>query len=561
MVLSGEGQHFCAGLDLSEVAERSVAEGILHSRMWHAAFELVQFGRVPVVSVLHGAVVGGGLELASATHIRVAERSTFYGLPEGQRGLFVGGGGSARVPRLVGVARMTDMMLTGRVLDAAEGHAVGLSQYLVDDGAGLAKAFELGEEDRRQRAAVELLGHACPAAHRRPVAVRRTVRRIADGRHRAGRRRRQAARSRLPRRPRRQGGEVVSAAAPVAAAAAPKYRAAHVGGCVSATLETHADGSLVLRSTEPLQPYPARVTDRLEHWAREAPDRTFVARRAPGGGDWQRIGYAEMLDRAQRVGQALVQRGLSVERPVAILSENDLEHLTLALGALWAGIPYTPVSSAYSLVSSDHAKLRHIFGVTTPGLVFASGAAYAKAIAAVAGPDVEIVLTESDWRRHGGIGRPQRHAVRRPARRPQPGPEVAAAHAATGPDTIAKFLFTSGSTKDPKGVVNTNRMMCANQQMLAPVHGLPRRRAAGAGRLAALEPHLRRQPQRRHRAATTAARSTSTTASRRRAAWPRRCATCARSRPPSTSTCPRASRRSPSRWTATPRCASRSTAA
>lgn len=143
VVLSGEGEHFCAGLDLSEVMERSVAEGVLHSRMWHAAFEQVQFGRAPVVSVLHGAVVGGGLELAASTHIRVAETSAFYGLPEGQRGLFVGGGGSARVPRLVGVSRMTDMMMTGRVLDAAEGQAVGISQYVVEPGKGLEKAFEL----------------------------------------------------------------------------------------------------------------------------------------------------------------------------------------------------------------------------------------------------------------------------------------------------------------------------------------------------------------------------------------------------------------------------------
>lgn len=143
VVLSGEGPHFCAGLDLSELDERSAADGILHSRAWHAAFEQVQFGRVPVVAVLHGAVVGGGLELASAAHIRVAERSAFYGLPEGQRGLFVGGGGSARIPRLIGVARMSDMMLTGRVHDAEEGQRIGLSQYLVDDGQGLATAFEL----------------------------------------------------------------------------------------------------------------------------------------------------------------------------------------------------------------------------------------------------------------------------------------------------------------------------------------------------------------------------------------------------------------------------------
>lgn len=143
VVLSGEGAHFCAGLDLSELTERNTFEGLLHSRGWHAVMDLIQFGPVPVVSVLHGAVVGGGLELASATHIRVAEHSAYYGLPEGQRGLFVGGGGSARVPRLVGVHCMTDMMLTGAVIDAHEGLQRGFSRYLVPDGAGLAKAFEL----------------------------------------------------------------------------------------------------------------------------------------------------------------------------------------------------------------------------------------------------------------------------------------------------------------------------------------------------------------------------------------------------------------------------------
>ncbi len=146
VVISGQGDHFCAGLDLSELGERSVAEGIVHSRSWHAAFEQIQFGRVPVIAVLHGAVVGGGLELASAAHIRVAEASTFYALPEGQRGLFVGGGGSARLPRLIGVARMTDMMLTGRVIDAEEGARVGLSQYVVEDGQGLAKALALADK-------------------------------------------------------------------------------------------------------------------------------------------------------------------------------------------------------------------------------------------------------------------------------------------------------------------------------------------------------------------------------------------------------------------------------
>jgi (methylthio)acryloyl-CoA hydratase len=143
VVLTGSGSHFCAGLDLSELSERSVAEGVLHSRTWHAAMDAIQFGRVPVVAVLHGAVVGGGLEIASSCHIRVAEASAYYGLPEGQRGIFVGGGGSARVPRLAGVACMTDMMLTGRVLDANEGLARGLSQYVVADGMGFIKATEL----------------------------------------------------------------------------------------------------------------------------------------------------------------------------------------------------------------------------------------------------------------------------------------------------------------------------------------------------------------------------------------------------------------------------------
>ena len=143
VVLSGEGDHFCAGLDLSELVERDASAGVLHSRMWHAAFDQIQFGRVPVVAVLHGAVVGGGLELAASCHIRVAEVSAYYGLPEGQRGIFLGGGGSVRITRLMGVARVTDLMMTGRVFDAQEGLQAGLSQYVVADGQGLARSVEL----------------------------------------------------------------------------------------------------------------------------------------------------------------------------------------------------------------------------------------------------------------------------------------------------------------------------------------------------------------------------------------------------------------------------------
>ncbi len=142
-VLDGDGEHFCAGLDLSELKERDAGAGMHHSRSWHAALERVQFGPVPVVAALHGAVVGGGLELASACHIRVADESTFYALPEGSRGIFVGGGGSVRIPKLVGVARMTDMMLTGRVYNAVDGEKAGFAQYLVPVGQAFEKALEL----------------------------------------------------------------------------------------------------------------------------------------------------------------------------------------------------------------------------------------------------------------------------------------------------------------------------------------------------------------------------------------------------------------------------------
>jgi (methylthio)acryloyl-CoA hydratase len=146
VVLDAEGPHFCAGLDLSELTERDAFEGLEHSQMWHRAFERLERGRLPVVAVLKGAVIGGGLELASATHLRVAEPTAFYALPEGQHGLFVGGGGSVRVPRLIGAHRMADMMLTGRVVDAQEGQALGLSHYLVGPGEGLARALELAQK-------------------------------------------------------------------------------------------------------------------------------------------------------------------------------------------------------------------------------------------------------------------------------------------------------------------------------------------------------------------------------------------------------------------------------
>jgi len=143
VVIHGIGDHFSSGLDLSELSDHDATGGLIHSQMWHRVFDRIQYSRVPVIAALKGAVIGGGLELACAAHIRVAEPSAYFALPEGQRGIFVGGGGSVRLPRLIGVSRMTDMMLTGRVYSATEGASYGFAQYLVEEGHALDKAMEL----------------------------------------------------------------------------------------------------------------------------------------------------------------------------------------------------------------------------------------------------------------------------------------------------------------------------------------------------------------------------------------------------------------------------------
>ncbi len=238
-----------------------------------------------------------------------------------------------------------------------------------------------------------------------------------------------------------------------------RYRQAPSGGCLDANVDRRPDGATVLRSTEALGPFPARLTDRLEHFAHVAPERVFAAKRGAGGA-WVTVTYAQMLDRARRMGQALAQRGLSPERPLVILSENDLDHLCLSFAALWVGVPFAPVSPAYSLVSKDYAKLRHILSTLTPGMVFASdGTAYAAALQACVPDDVEVVLARGEV--HG-----RAHTALATLLATSPGTEEAAAHGRVGPDTIAKFLFTSGSTKQPKGVINTHRMWCSNLQMI-----------------------------------------------------------------------------------------------
>ncbi|MBA3595221.1 MAG: feruloyl-CoA synthase [Pseudomonadota bacterium] len=240
-----------------------------------------------------------------------------------------------------------------------------------------------------------------------------------------------------------------------------------VFGVTRVELRGDDGGTQYLKADQPLGEYAARMTDRLLHWAQFAPDRTFMARRTKNAdgssGDWRHISYAEALASARNIGQALLDRGLDVDRPVVILSENDLEHALLALGCMYVGVPYCPVSPAYSTVSQDYDKLRHVLSTLTPGLVFASDAGrYGKAIAATVGADVEVAINSIAVDAYSvRASTTFEQLVSTPAT-----PAVDAAMQATGPDTIVKFLFTSGSTKLPKAVINTQRMWCANQQQM-----------------------------------------------------------------------------------------------
>ena len=208
----------------------------------------------------------------------------------------------------------------------------------------------------------------------------------------------------------------------------------------------------------PLEPVPPRFTDRLVEGAQKYPERTLVAQRGPDG-KWIRLSYADVLQRVRRIGQALLERGLSEERPLVILSGNDLEHFQLALGAMYAGVPYSPLSPAYSLVATDPAKLRDLIEQLTPGAIYASdGKAFARAIDAVLPDGVELILAGGDV-----AGRSATSFASLLETEPS---TIDVRNAQVGPATIAKFLFTSGSTKKPKAVITTHGMLCSNQQML-----------------------------------------------------------------------------------------------
>jgi feruloyl-CoA synthase len=238
-----------------------------------------------------------------------------------------------------------------------------------------------------------------------------------------------------------------------------KYRQMSFG-VTRAVLTKAADfdvsGVQYLRAEQSLQPYALRITDQFLYWVKKTPDHTLFAQRelmADGSrGEWQKISFQQALDKARAIGEGLVARRLNADRPVAILSDNDLDHAMLKLACIYAGVPYCSISSAYSLLSHDFAKLKHILGLLKPGLVFAADfAKFGKAIEGAVALGTEVIDSKTLQEQFINL---------------TPGDAVDKAMEATGPDSIVKFLFTSGSTKMPKGVINTQRMWCANQQMM-----------------------------------------------------------------------------------------------
>ena len=231
---------------------------------------------------------------------------------------------------------------------------------------------------------------------------------------------------------------------------------------IDASVRRDADGSVYLRARGPLGPYPARITDRLDYWAEHAPARTFLAERDADGG-WRRISYGDARQRTRAIAQAILNRELSVDRPILILSGNGIDHALVALAAMYVGVPYAPIAPAYSLQTRDCSTLRQVFDRVRPGLVFAAdGALFERALQNVLPPGVELVVSTTSPSALASTPLGELEGT------PATG-GVDSARDRVGPDTVAKVLFTSGSTGRPKGVVNTQRMLCANQEMIRAV--------------------------------------------------------------------------------------------
>jgi feruloyl-CoA synthase len=231
-------------------------------------------------------------------------------------------------------------------------------------------------------------------------------------------------------------------------------------GKLDPVIEQRAGGIIYIRTVQVLGPYHDKLSQPLQHWAETAPDRLFLAQRDTQG-EWRKLSYSQVMSSVKRIGAALLRRGLSAERPIVVLSGNDIEHALLGLAAMYVGIPYAPISPAYSLMSSDFGKLRAIIDLLTPGLVFANdGGPFARAIYETVPHEIELVVTRNP------LG-DRRTTLFADLLGGEDAAGIAAAHAKVTSDSIAKFLFTSGSTGNPKAVINTHRMLCSNQAMLA----------------------------------------------------------------------------------------------
>jgi feruloyl-CoA synthase len=252
---------------------------------------------------------------------------------------------------------------------------------------------------------------------------------------------------------------MASALSEVTTPAAAPLRSVRLGR-LDVVLEKRADGVMHIRAAQPLGKYHRKLSDALEHWATAAPERTFLAQRDPQG-NWRKLSYAEVLSNVRRIGAALLRRGLSPDKPIVVLSGNDIEHALLGLAATYVGIPYAPISPAYSLMSNDFGKLRMIIDLLTPGLVFVNdGGLFARALYATLPDEIELAVARNP------LG-DRKTTLFSDLLGIEDDTGVAVAQAAVTPDTIVKFLFTSGSTGSPKAVINTHRMLCSNQAMLA----------------------------------------------------------------------------------------------
>jgi feruloyl-CoA synthase len=224
-------------------------------------------------------------------------------------------------------------------------------------------------------------------------------------------------------------------------------------------VERRDDGTVLMRSRLPLDPYPDHIPSLLRRWGVEAPGRTWLAQRRGPERTWRRLSYGEATATVDALSQALIDRGLGPGRPVMILSGNSLEHALLTMAAMQVGAPAAPVSPAYSLVSQDHAKLKHVFSLVEPGLVFVQdGPPFDRALASLDLRGVQVVHVERPPTDVPSVSWAELVATRVTG-------TVAERLATVGPDTVGKLLFTSGSTGMPKAVPNTQRMMCSNMTM------------------------------------------------------------------------------------------------